>query len=117
LIKPGHTQDLVKRLATYNTGRLEDVDVLHVYETEYRKEVERCLKMLMAKKQYKKRKELYEVDLDIVKKLIRGCASLSMKLRYKGDGKTTSAMNGKYYLIFTTDIPRNLGQETTPASP
>jgi hypothetical protein len=109
VIKPGSASDMVKRLATYNTGRLDDVELLHVYQTDYRKEVERCLKKLMAEKQYKKRRELYEVDPDIVKKLIRGCASLSMKLRYKGHSKGKSNLNGKYYLIFTTDIPlRNL---------
>jgi hypothetical protein len=102
-LKPGHTQDLLKRLPTYNTGRLEDVEVLHVYTTDYRKEVERCLKMLMSVKQYKKRRELYEVDLDIVKQLIKGCAALSMKLHYKGK---PSKMDGKYYMIFDTDIPK-----------
>ena len=106
VIKPGSASNMVDRLSTYNTGRVEDVELLHVYQTDYRKEVERCLKKLMAEKQYRKRRELYEVDPDIVKKLIRGCASLSMKLRYKGPSKGKSLVNGKYYMIFTTDIPR-----------
>lgn len=105
VIKPGSASDMAKRLATYNTGRVEDVELLHVYKTDYRKEVERCLKKLMVEKQYKKRRELYEVDPDIVKKLIRGCANLSMKLHYKGPSKGKSIVNGKYYMIFTTDIP------------
>ena len=100
--KFGHTQDLTKRLATYNTGRMTDVEVLHVYRTEYRKEVERCVKKLMAEKQYRKHKEVYEVDADIIRKLIKGCANLSMKLHYKGK---PSKMDGKYYLIFSTNIP------------
>jgi hypothetical protein len=106
VIKPGSASDIVKRLSTYNTGRLDDIELLHVYQTDYRKEVERCLNKLMAEKQYRKSRELYEVDPDIVKKLIRGCASLSMKLRYKGPSKGKSLVNGNYYIIFTTDIPR-----------
>ena len=70
VVKPGSASDMVKRLSTYNTGLVEDVELLHVYQTDYRKEVERCLKKLMAEKQYIKRRELYEVDPDIVKKLI-----------------------------------------------
>lgn len=100
--KFGHTQDLTKRLATYNTGRIEDVEVLHVYSTEYRKELERCVKKLMAEKQFKNQKEIYEVDVEIIKKVIKGCARLSMKLHYKGK---PSKMDGKYYLIFSSDIP------------
>ena len=75
-----------------------------MYHTEYRKEVERCVKKLMVEKQFKKRKELYEVDQDIIRKLIRGCASLSMKLRYTGNSKGKSLMNGKYYMIFSSDL-------------
>ena len=62
------------------------------------------MKMLMAEKQYKKRKEIYAVDEEIIQKLIRGCARLSMKLHHKS---RKSVMDGEYYIIFTTDIPQD----------
>ena len=103
LYKLGHTKDLLKRLAVYNTGRKDDVTVVAVYETEYRKEVERCVKELVKEKQYKKRREIYEVDHEIIQKVITGCMKLSMKLHHKS--RRDNPADGQYYMIFTSDIP------------
>lgn len=103
LYKLGHTKDLLKRLAVYNTGRKDDVTVVAVYETQYRKEVERCVKELVKEKQYKKRREIYEVDHEIIQKVITGCMKLSMKLHHKS--RRDNPADGQYYMIFTSDIP------------
>ena len=99
LYKLGHTEDLSKRLASYNTGRAKDVELLYAYRVEQRKEVESCVKVLMKDKQYKKRREIYHVDLDIVKKIIDGCSAMSsLKLHHKAD---KSRLDGEYYMIFS----------------
>lgn len=105
LYKIGQTKDLYKRLSTYNTGRAEDVEVLSIYKTPYRKEVEKCLKRLMKEKQYKSRREIYHVDWSIIQKLIMGCSQFSMKL-HKTSRKNT--LDGEYYMIFTSDLDRKL---------
>jgi phage anti-repressor protein/predicted GIY-YIG superfamily endonuclease len=102
LYKIGQTVDLKKRLATYNTGRAEDVEVLSVYRTPYRKEVELCLKRLLKAKQYKKRREIYHIDWEILQKLILGCGNLSLKLHHT---KRKSVLDGEYYMVFTADVP------------
>jgi hypothetical protein len=99
LYKLGHTEDLSKRISTYNTGRAKDVELLYAYRVEQRKEVESCVKVLMKDKQYKKRREIYHVDLDIIKKIIDGCSSMSsFKLHHKAD---KSRLDGEYYMIFS----------------
>jgi hypothetical protein len=99
LYKLGHTQDLSKRLATYNTGRAHDVELLYAYHVQRRKEVESCVKVMMKDKQYKKRKEIYHVDLEIIKKIIDGCSSLSdIKLHHKA---SKSRLDGEYYMVFS----------------
>jgi phage anti-repressor protein len=99
--KLGETMmDLIKRLSTYNTGRMKDVELLYSYRTTHRREVEKCVKALMREKRYRKRRELYEVDWEIISKLIKGCARLSLKL----DQKNKSKLDGKYYIIFSSDI-------------
>jgi predicted GIY-YIG superfamily endonuclease len=103
LYKLGQTKDLLKRLAVYNTGRIEDVKVIAVYETQYRKEVERCVKELVKAKQFKKRREIYEVDYEIIQKVITGCMKLSLKLHHKS--RKDDPADGQYYMIFTSDIP------------
>jgi phage anti-repressor protein len=103
LNKIGQTgMELIQRLRTYNTGRAQDVEVLSVYRTEYRMEVERCIKKLMKEKQFKKRREIYHVNWEIIQKLIAGCAQLSMKLH---GVSRNSVMDGEYYIIFKSDIP------------
>lgn len=97
LIKIGETMDLVKRLRAYNTGRAEDVELLYAFKVQFRKQVELCIKGLMESKRYRKRKEIYEVDLDIIKRIINGCSKMSMEMKMH---KPSSSLDGKYYLIF-----------------
>jgi phage anti-repressor protein len=102
LYKIGQTLNLKERLATYNTGKADVVEVLSIYRTPYRKEVEMCLKRLLKTKQYKKRREIYHIDWEILQKLILGCGNLSLKLHHT---KRKSIMNGEFYMVFVADIP------------
>ena len=54
-----------------------------IYETKNIDEVENCLKSILESKQYRKRKEFYEIDLNILKELINGCEKLSLKVKKK----------------------------------
>ena len=104
LIKIGYASDLIQRLRVYDVGRAEDVELLYAFRTTYRKKVENCLKNLMEAKRFKKRKEIYEVDLDIIKKLITGCDKLSIDATQV---KKKSDQNGKYYLMFMKEGGNN----------
>lgn len=48
-------------------------------------------------KRYKKRKEIYEIDIGILKRIINGCNKMSMEMKMN---KPQSSLDGKYYLIF-----------------
>ena len=50
-----------------------DIKILFEYETENIKQVESCIKILMKHAQYRKYKEIYQIDLNIIKKLIKQC--------------------------------------------
>ena len=50
-----------------------DIEVLFQYETENIEQVESCVKILMKKSQYRKYKEVYQIDLDILRKTIKDC--------------------------------------------
>lgn len=83
LNKIGYTDDLKKRLSTYNTGRATDVKLLYTYRVEHKKEVEQCVKEFMKEKRFKKRREIYKIDSEIIVKLIKYCATMSFKLHFK----------------------------------
>jgi hypothetical protein len=50
-----------------------DLELLFQYETENINQVESCVKNLMKKAQYRKYKEIYQIDLNILKFLIKEC--------------------------------------------
>ena len=46
-------------------------------------QVESCLKNLLKTKGYRKRKEFYEIDIDILKTLIKMCECMTLSIRKK----------------------------------
>jgi hypothetical protein len=48
-------------------------ELIKNYETDNIDQVESCVKVLMKKAQYRKYKEIYRVDLDIIKQVIQNC--------------------------------------------
>jgi hypothetical protein len=75
LYKIGRTTNLKKRLKSHNSSSANDLEVLIIYEAENIIELEKCVKILMKKAQYRKYKEVYQVDLSIIKRAIKDCDS------------------------------------------
>jgi prophage antirepressor-like protein len=74
--KIGYTDDLAKRLNTYNTGRADKVDYVYYKKTKCGQEIELCLKAMLNKYIYKANKEFYECDVDIIIKKIQKCLKI-----------------------------------------
>ena len=92
--KIGRTTNLPHRLSTYNTGHADDVEVVFQYETDDLDEVESCIKGLLKKHKYRKYKEVYQADLDMIKAFTQGCSELKMKYR----ARKPSKLSGGYYI-------------------
>jgi len=73
LYKIGRTINSKNRFKSHNSTLANDLDVIFQYETDDVKQLESCVKVLMKKAQYRKYKEIYQVDLDIIKKTIKKC--------------------------------------------
>jgi hypothetical protein len=73
LYKIGKTINSKTRFSKHNSPMANDLEVLFQYETDNIDQVESCIKALMKKAQYRKYKEIYQVDLDIIKKIIKNC--------------------------------------------
>jgi phage anti-repressor protein/predicted GIY-YIG superfamily endonuclease len=94
--KIGSTDDFKARIKTHNTSHADNVEIKHIYKTSDVKGVERCVKAVMKEKQYKKRKEFYQIDIDSIKGIISNCGdaiSLVKKTKYGGGNES-----GNYYL-------------------
>ena len=73
LYKIGKTINSKTRFSKHNSPMANDLEILFQYETENIDQVESCVKSLMKKAQYRKYKEIYRINLDILKKTIENC--------------------------------------------
>ena len=73
LYKIGKTINSKTRFSKHNSPLANDLEVLFQYETNNIDQVESCAKALMKKAQYRKYKEIYKIDLNILKQIIKNC--------------------------------------------
>lgn len=76
LLKLGKTSDIKKRMKTYNTGNANDIDPIFVFKVDNVDSVEKCVKDFAQKYQYRNHKEVYEVNLSIIKLLCVYCDAM-----------------------------------------
>ncbi len=75
LYKIGRTINSKTKFSNHNSSSANNIEVIFQFETENIQQVETCLKNKMKPAQYRKYKEIYEVDLDIIKSFIKNCES------------------------------------------
>ena len=80
LYKIGRTKDLTKRLQSHQSSLSEDIEILFYLETDDAKTVESCIKNFAKKYQYRKYKEVYEVNIDILKLLATKCEKFKFNI-------------------------------------
>lgn len=73
VFKIGRTVSSKTRFSSYNSALANDLEVIMTYQCENTKQVEACIKTHMKTAQYRKFKEVYECDLDIIRKVIETC--------------------------------------------
>jgi superfamily II DNA or RNA helicase/phage anti-repressor protein len=83
LYKIGRTKDLTKRLQSHQSSLSEDIEILFYLETDDAKVVESCIKNFAKKYQYRKYKEVYEVNIDILKLLAAQCEKIKLDMEDK----------------------------------
>ena len=83
LYKIGRTKDLKKRLQSHQSPLSHDIEVLFYYESENIIKIEKCIKLLMKEYQYRKYKEVYKINIDIIKSLIESCDDLIIDTEQK----------------------------------
>jgi len=83
LYKIGRTKDLKKRLQSHQSPLSHDLDVLFYYESDNIVQIENCIKVLMKPYQYRKYKEVYKINIDIIKLLIQQCDNIIISTKDK----------------------------------
>ena len=73
MFKIGNSADLKKRLKTYNTGNANDIEPLFIMKVKDIKGVETCIKNVARHYKYRKNKEVYNIDLDMLRSMYKTC--------------------------------------------
>lgn len=97
MFKIGKSKVFKKRLMSHNSSHGDDLHVPFVFETKDHDTVEACLKSLLKNKQYRTGKEIYQVDIDIIKSLIAGCENLQLIVKNKSPPKLSEEAG--YYVM------------------
>ena len=103
LYKIGRTQDLKKRLQSHQSPLSEDIEILFISEVSDTIAVEKCVKGFMKGYQYRKYKEIYQVNLEIIRNLIGKCSEIDADMNKidkidKIDEKEIKEDKKKYYI-------------------
>ena len=73
LYKIGRTSNIINRLNNYNVGRIKEVDLKYFALVKNSKLIEKCIKLKLKKNQFKKNKEIYHIEPEILIKVINEC--------------------------------------------
>ena len=105
LYKIGRTVNSKKRFNSHNSPLANKLEVILIFETNDVIQLESCIKVMMKKAQYRKYKEIYQVDIDIIKSVIKDC---DVKIK-QYNNKINKFQNGgalsseKYFLLIPND--------------
>ena len=92
----GKTTNFKNRISVHQTSNPIKIETVFMYETDMINEVEKCLRMMLEGTNYRKNKDFYEIDLNIIKQLIEECEC--MKLNVKLNGKNIKNEKCRYFI-------------------
>ena len=102
IYKIGKSKAFKNRIKTHNSSHVDNVKIKLVFESNNIDAVEGCLKLMLKQYQYKKRKEFYQVDLDLIKKLLKGCEDLTL-IHKNRNKKDVNNQLGGYFIYLHKD--------------
>jgi len=99
IFKFGNTDNIKKRLKVYTTGLDKHPDIQYIVVVDNPKEIEKCVKLLLANKQYKINHEVYQVSIDYIKNIISLC--IDININDYDDNKNNA------YIVFDDNLVNN----------
>lgn len=101
VFKIGKSFQFAKRVQSHGSAMADSIDIVYVYKTKCADKVEKCMKLMLKEKQYRKYKEVYQIDLASLKKVITACDDACLETTYRKRGE--SQMKGGYYAVIVRD--------------
>lgn len=104
VFKIGRTINLPRRLREHQSALADDLEVVYTYQTDDVEEVEGCIKASIRRKRFRKYKEVYQIDIDVLKSVIEGCNGIQKNmLKREYEAHSPGRMKGGYYACIIKD--------------
>jgi phage anti-repressor protein len=104
VVKIGRTESLLKRLRSHNSALADDLEVLYIYKTNNIEAVEKCTHAWLKKYKYRKYKEIYQVDLNIVRNVIQSCGAVEKAtMKLEAAKPSQNKMKGGLFMVAMRD--------------
>lgn len=103
--KIGRTTDLARRLRSHGSAAADSLEVVYVFKTRCVDKVESCMKLMLKERQYRRYKEVFQIDLEALKKVISSCDDACIQSVFRRPqrpatrGGGTPAGSGGYYAV------------------
>ena len=67
----GQTEKFKNRISNYNSSNSDNMKIVKIYETKDAGKVEKCVINQIKELRYKKRKDFYQINLNLLTKIIK----------------------------------------------
>jgi len=96
----GKTENFKKRLINYNSANSDKMEIVMIYETKNTTKIETCVITQIKELRYKKRKDFYEININLLKKIISDCSDLTLKYKkiINKNNEQNGGENNKLYI-------------------
>lgn len=95
----GRSSNLKRRITEHQSSRADDIDVLYQFKTDDIVFVESCIHKALKDKRYRKYKEVFEADIDMIKMLLNKCSGV-IDARKQFESRKPPVQNGGYFIMF-----------------
>ena len=79
----GKSKKFKTRKIQHDSSHPDDMEIEYIFETKNIDSVEKCIHLALKERQYRRRKEFFEADIDLIKELLDDCDDLILKGKYK----------------------------------
>jgi phage anti-repressor protein len=99
LYRIGRSSDLKRLIREHQSSRADNIDIMYQFKTDDIVFVESCIHKALKDKQYRKYKEVFEADVDLIKMLLNKCSGV-IDARKVFESRKPPTQNGRYFLMF-----------------
>lgn len=100
LYKIGKATKLKKRITQHQSALSHNIEILFYFESDNIDAVETCVKGFLKKDQYRKYKEIYNCNIDVIKQLIEQCDNIGIQRDILKQKISKLKDHNNYYIRF-----------------